>query len=336
MSYITKNYEDQGGNRLVIGGEIHYEDAAIITVGKNALAAKMMHYQVAAAKATAAVADGIHVAKACPAVNVAAAAVVKAASAITDILTITETVALGATGNSLNVLLTTAAGDTLAVTKTDGTKTINIALANTTAAKNTASLIQSAIQALTTVGGIAVGGVTCVAGGNWDTAAIATGQAGSVAFSGGLSPSDVIITGITNPSVPRSITATAGGTSGDIKAVAVIIAGTNFEDVAITETLPVFTLDTPGTVEGLKAFKTVTSITVPAADGLGATVSIGFGEKLGLPSRLAHNTVTRTFLNNTKEGTDPTVTVDAVNLSGNTIKLNSTLNGTVVDAYYIK
>ena len=119
--------------------------------------------------------------------SVVATCVVKAASAITDILTVTSTLALGSTANQLNILLTTAGNDTLAVTKTDGTYTINIALAKTTAAKNAAANIQTAIQALGTVGGIDVSAFTCAAGGNWDTAAIATGEAGAVMFSGGVS-----------------------------------------------------------------------------------------------------------------------------------------------------
>jgi len=50
----------------------------------------------------------------------------------------------------------------------------------------------------------------------------------------------VVTTGITNPSVPRNVTATSGGTAGDIKAIQVIVAGTNYADEAITETLPVW------------------------------------------------------------------------------------------------
>src|SRR3990172_3742306 len=46
----------------------------------------------------------------------------------------------------------------------------------------------------------------------------------------------VVTTGITQPSTPRSITATAGGTAGDIKAIQVIIAGTDYAGNAITET----------------------------------------------------------------------------------------------------
>lgn len=297
----------------------------------------LAHFQVLATDAIVADIDGIHAAKACPAVNIAALAVIKAASAVTDILTITETVALGVTGNDLNVLLTTAGIDTLAVTKTDGTKTINISLANATAAKNTATLIQTAIRALTTVGGISVAAVTCAAGANWDTAAVATGEAAAVAFSGGLSPSDIIITGITDPTIPRNITATTDGTAGDIKAVQVIIEGTNYMDEVITETLPVFTVDTKTTVVGSKAFKTVTKITIPAHDGLAATTSIGFGEKIGLSYKLSHNTLLykHTYLDNVVEATEPAVTVSATAIESNTIDLASALDGHAVDAYFV-
>ena len=144
-----------------------------------------------------------------------------------------------------------------------------------------------------------------------------------------------VTTGFTNPGCPKNVSATAGGTAGDIKAVQVVVAGTNFADEVISETLPVFTVDTAGTVVGSKAFKTVTGVTIPAMDGAGATVSIGFGEKLGLPFKLAHNTVLAAYLNNTKEGTAPTVTTSTAAVDGNTIDLNSTLDGHVVDAYLI-
>jgi len=143
----------------------------------------------------------------------------------------------------------------------------------------------------------------------------------------------VVTTGITQPSVPRNVTATAGGTAGDIKAIQVIVAGTNYAGEAITETLPAFTVDTAGSVTGSKAFKTITSITIPAHDGTGATTAIGFGEKLGLPYKLAHNTVLSAYLDNAKEGTAPTVTISTTAIESNTIDLNSALASKVVDAY---
>lgn len=147
--------------------------------------------------------------------------------------------------------------------------------------------------------------------------------------------SQTITTGITNPPCARNITATAGGTAGDIKAVQVIVTGTNMLDEAITETLPAFTADTAGTVVGNKAFKTVTSITIPAMDGTGATVSIGFGDKLGLPYLLSHNTYWAAYLNKVLEGTAATIAFSATAIESNTMDLNSALNGTVVDAYFI-
>lgn len=141
----------------------------------------------------------------------------------------------------------------------------------------------------------------------------------------------VITTGITNPPYPRNVTATAGGTNTDIKAIQVIVAGTNGNDEAITETLPAFTVDTAGTVVGNKAFKTVTSITIPAHDGTGATTAIGTGSKLGIPYKLARNTVNNAALANVREATAPTVAVSSSAVESNTVTLNSALNGTAVD-----
>lgn len=145
----------------------------------------------------------------------------------------------------------------------------------------------------------------------------------------------VITTGITNPAVPRNITATAGGTAGDIKAIQVTVAGTDIEGNPITETLPAFTVDTPGTVIGSKAFATVTSITIPAHDGTGATTAIGTGAKLGLPVRLSRNTVLAAFLNGAREGTAPTVAFSGAAVDSNTVQLSSALNGSavIVDLY---
>lgn len=145
----------------------------------------------------------------------------------------------------------------------------------------------------------------------------------------------VITTAITNPPCARNITATAGGTDTDVKAIQVIVVGTNIADEAITETLPAFTVNTLGTVTGSKAFKTVTSITIPAHDGTGATTEIGFGDKLGLPYELDRNTVLAAYLADVKEGTAPTVAVSGSAIESNTVDLNSALNGTAVEVYLL-
>jgi len=165
-------------------------------------------------------------------------------------------------------------------------------------------------------------------------AVLGTAAAAHAAITCALTPV-VTTTGFTNPAAPRNVTATAGGTAGDIKAVQVVIEGTNYAGEAISETLPVFTVDTAGIVTGSKAFKTITKVTIPAMDGAGATVSVGFGAKLGLPYKLTHNTVLHAFLDNAREGTAPTVAVSATVLESNTITLNSALNAKVVDAYLI-
>lgn len=139
-----------------------------------------------------------------------------------------------------------------------------------------------------------------------------------------------ITTSITNPPSPRNITATAGGTSADVKAIQVTVTGTDMDDQVITEDLPAFTVNTTGTVTGSKIFKTVTSVSIPAHDGTGATTSIGTGSKLGLPYKASRNTVLKAWLGDTVEGTAPTVTVSSSVLASNGYTLNSALNGTKV------
>lgn len=139
-----------------------------------------------------------------------------------------------------------------------------------------------------------------------------------------------VITNITNPAVPRNIkiVGNAAGIAGNV-----VIKGTNYNGDAITETIA---LNGITAVEGSKAFKTIMEIDLPIETHAGTdTASVGFGEKLGVPYKLAHNTVLSAFLDNTKEGTLPTVTVDSANLENNTLKLNSALAGKVVDVYLI-
>lgn len=144
-----------------------------------------------------------------------------------------------------------------------------------------------------------------------------------------------VITSITNPTCPRNITATAGGTPGDIKAIQVIVYGTNINDERISETLPAFTVNTTGTVTGSKAFKTVDRITIPAHDGTGATTAIGVGSKLGLPFKMSRNSHVMTFLDDVIEGTAPTLVSSTSAFESNHITLNSSLAGTAIKSYWV-
>lgn len=144
----------------------------------------------------------------------------------------------------------------------------------------------------------------------------------------------VITTAITNPVVPRNVSATAGGTAADVKAVQVIVTGTNVWGQAITETLPAFTVNTTGTVVGNKAFATVTSITLPAHDGLGATTSVGTGAKLGLPTTFSRKSFIALYFNGTAEAISAS-TISSSAVESNTFTATSALDGSeVVFDYY--
>ena len=92
--------------------------------------------------------------------------------------------------NGWNINLTTNSIDTLAVTTTLSTLTVNIALARTTASKNTAALIQTASDALYNPAGDAMAQIidhlVYTAMDDWDTATIATGESLKVYLKGGV------------------------------------------------------------------------------------------------------------------------------------------------------
>lgn len=151
--------------------------------------------------------------------------------------------------------------------------------------------------------------------------------------------SEAVITegvNINSLDVPRNITATAGGTAGDIKAIQVTIDGLDMEGNVIQEILPAFTVNTAGIVTGSKIFSKVTQITIPAHDGTGATTAIGFGSKLGIDKRLSRNSVINAYLNDVVEGTAPTVTVNSSNLESNGATLDSALASTPVRLEYVE
>jgi hypothetical protein len=144
----------------------------------------------------------------------------------------------------------------------------------------------------------------------------------------------VVTTAITNPDVPRAIVATPGGTTANVTAVSCIVAGTDINGTAITETLPAFSAGAATAVTSIRAFKTVTSITQPAI-GTSVTVSYGTSPKLGMPYPMSRNTVIAAYLGGTKETTAPTVTTHATDPARTLVQLNSALAGTavVVDFY---
>ena len=149
-------------------------------------------------------------------------------------------------------------------------------------------------------------------------------HAGIILVDGATASLDV---NLTSPAVPRCvrIKGNAAGIVGDV-----VIEGTNFADVAITETIAA---NGVAVVEGAKAFKSITRVVVPARNAAANEIAFGWNDKIGLPYKLAHNTVDAAYLDNAKEGAAPTVTVSATVLESNTVNLGSALNGKVVDVY---
>jgi hypothetical protein len=130
------------------------------------------------------------------------------------------------------------------------------------------------------------------------------------------------------PDVARNIVITTGGTTADCKAANVVVNGTNYFGSVISESFAI-TDNQAGATTGAKAFKTVTSVVIPAQDGAGCTYSVGIGSKLGLKSCMASaDYFLHAGLGGVKETTAPTIAADSSHTEGNTATLNGTLDGT--------
>lgn len=158
-----------------------------------------------------------------------------------------------------------------------------------------------------------------------------------LAATNGASTSQTITTNITQPDTPRALSVTAGGTAAGVQTGSVVITGTNFEGKVITESFA-FTAGTTGTVNGVKAFKSVTSIFIPAQVGSSATYAVGTQNILGVKHRLFKNNTTVKVYTATGIGTGaytgltlqgvPTVTASEANLENNTVQPLSAPDGT--------
>ena len=143
--------------------------------------------------------------------------------------------------------------------------------------------------------------------------------------------------GATPNSAARNVVAFVTKVSGTLDTMGtLLVTGKNLAGATITETI------TPaeGAVSGVKAFASITSIVGAgwvrdAGAGSEDTVKIGYGDVVGLPDMLSHNTVLAAYLGGTKESTAPTVVVDADELEKNTFDLFGALNASAVDIYYL-
>lgn len=107
----------------------------------------------------------------------------------------------------------------------------------------------------------------------------------------GAATSQTISSGITQPDVPRALSVTAGGTTAQVQTGSVVVTGTNVEGKVITESFA-FAQATGATVNGVKAFKSVTSVFIPAQLGTAVTYAVGTQNILGINHRLFRNNTT--------------------------------------------
>ena len=160
-------------------------------------------------------------------------------------------------------------------------------------------------------------------------AAAASATAVHAAITGSAEAVTTVTTGITNPPCARSLTVTPGGTTDDVAACNITVTGTNINGETITEDFA-FLANATGATAGAKAFKTVTSIAIPIQDGAAATFSVGTGQLLGLPYKLAKKRVLVT-LNDGVVDTAPTLAISASAFESNTVDFNGSLDGSVMD-----
>lgn len=134
---------------------------------------------------------------------------------------------------------------------------------------------------------------------------------------------------ITNPDVPRvlSVKGNAAGITGNV-----VINGTNIADEEVTDTIA---LNGSSAVDGVVAFKTITSILLPARNAEADTVSIGTTKKIGI-AHIVYNAacvLVKLFNGSADSGS---LTVDADELEKNVFAINGTPDGAkVLDLFYL-
>ncbi len=128
------------------------------------------------------------------------------------------------------------------------------------------------------------------------TPALATSTYVHAAITQPTSGTTIVTTAITNPDVPRLLTITGnqGTVTGDV-----VIVGTDIADAALTDTI---TSSGTSTVASTKAFKTVTSITIPTRGAASDSIAIGISAKVGYP--IAIPQTTRVLVKNFDGSTD--------------------------------
>ena len=132
-----------------------------------------------------------------------------------------------------------------------------------------------------------------------------------------------VTTGITQPDVTRClrILGNQAGINGTV-----VINGTDNSGAVISESI---VANAGNVVEGVRAFRTITSIVFPARNGAGDTISVGWNDKLGLDEAYPRDPLVRMTADGVHEATRATVAFSATVLSQNTVDPNTALNGAV-------
>lgn len=136
-----------------------------------------------------------------------------------------------------------------------------------------------------------------------------------------------VTAGLTSPDVCRALVAvcTAGLTG------SLVIHGTNIDDEVVSDTI---TLNGATPVPGMVAFKTVTSVDIPAWNAEGDTVNIGTTDKFGAEVLLTEDTLIKATAAGIHEATRPTVVTDAADVEKCTIDPNTAANGSKTFKFY--
>jgi hypothetical protein len=136
-----------------------------------------------------------------------------------------------------------------------------------------------------------------------------------------------VTTSITNPDFPRLVTVkgNASGITGNV-----VIAGTNIRGESISDTIA---LNGASEVAGVKAFKTVTSITLPIQTHAGTdNVSVGISDKLGLQSIPLSTSVIQEISNNANDTGGAVLTRDSDEIEKNVFDPTTQCDGSVSKA----
>ena len=142
-----------------------------------------------------------------------------------------------------------------------------------------------------------------------------------------------ITAGITNPDFPRIARIVAAKSGMTPVAGNVVVHGTDVNGNSISDTIA---LNDTTAVNGVKAFKTITSIDLPArTNATGDQVSVGGGAALGLQDTLQNNTVFAAFVNGAQESTAPTVVTNSTDVSQNVVTTNTATAGHKVVILYV-